>query len=312
MTPTVRWIATAATAVAAILLGTLASMLLRRRAEDATARYHIRKVVRYTTAFLVVVALAVIWRAFAGRVGVVVGLLAAGVAFAMQEVIGAIAGWVNILSGRIYRVGDRIELGGVGGDVIDVTLLRTKILEMGQDPAVGGPSDESEGDGATGSWVHGRQYTGRVVTLSNKKTFTEPVYNYSALLEFLWEEITIPVAFTADVKAAERILLEEARTASATADAGRAIRDIRRRYPVPITEVEPRVFWRATDNYLQLSARFVVPVRTARTAKSELTRRVLERFAGAGIAVASSTVDVTVRPDEQRAEPDRAERREAG
>src|SRR5205823_2411437 len=87
---------------------------------------------------------------------------AAGIAFAMQEVIGAIAGWFNITSGRIYRIGDRVELGGVRGDVIDVTLLRTKMLEIGS----------AEDDK---SWVKGRQHTGRIVAVSNKAAFTRRI-----------------------------------------------------------------------------------------------------------------------------------------
>ncbi len=55
------------------------------------------------------------------------------------------------------------------------------------------------------------------------------------------------------------------------------------------------MFLRATDNYLELAARLVVPVRTARWVKGDMTRGVLGRFAEAGIAVASSTYDVTVR-----------------
>jgi small-conductance mechanosensitive channel len=94
--------------------------------------------------------IALIWRAFAGRIGVVLGLVVAGVAFAMQEVIGALAGWVNVVSGRIFRVGDRLQMGGVQGDVIDLTPLRTKILEIG-----------SVAEDA--SWVKGRQHTGRIV-----------------------------------------------------------------------------------------------------------------------------------------------------
>ena len=73
----------------------------------------------YAVAALTLVALAVLWRPFVGRIGV---------AFAMQEVIGGLAGWVNILSGRIFRPGDRIEMAGVRGDVLDLTPLRTKIL----------------------------------------------------------------------------------------------------------------------------------------------------------------------------------------
>lgn len=69
---------------------------------------------------------------------------------------------------------------------------------------------------------------------------------------------------------------------------------MRRRYPVGRAEVEPRVFVRATDNWVELSARFVVPVRNARAAKDEMTRRVLGRFTEESITVASATQDITV------------------
>lgn len=70
--------------------------------------------------------------------------------------------------------------------------------------------------------------------------------------------------------------------------------EIRRRYPVGPAEVEPRVFVRATDNWVELAARFVVPVRDARAAKDRMTRLVLDRLDAHGIAVASATQEVTV------------------
>jgi small-conductance mechanosensitive channel len=279
----------AAIVVSAIVASVAGRVLARRREDDPYARYYARKISRYVAAVVAVIALAIIWRAFAGRISVVLGLMAAGIAFAMQETIGAIAGWFNILSGRIFRVGDRIEMGGVRGDVIDVTPLRTKIMEMGSPQTA---KDESS------SWVRGRQYTGRIVAVSNKMTFTEPVYNYSAVLEFLWEELTIPVPYASDWRMAETILREEAQRASNTEGAREAIRTMVRRYPVGRAEVEPRVFVSATDNYVELSARFVVPLRAARSTKDEMTRRVLDRFKEVGIEVASATEDVTVRfPD---------------
>jgi len=202
-------------------------------------------------------------------------------------VVGAIAGWFNILSGRIYRVGDRVEIAGVHGDVIDVSLLRTKLLEFGSDQ----PADSDR----SSSWVHGRQYTGRIIVLSNKSTFTEPVFNSSGALGFVWEEVTIPVSFGGDWELAERILREEAAAISAGETAERAIRDLEQRYPVPQTEIEPRVFVSATDNYIELAARFVVPVREARTRKSTMVKKLLRRFEASGIEVASATMDVTFR-----------------
>lgn len=284
-----RAVTTAVILVVAVAVAVLVGRLMSSRADDIYARYYARKLTHYVVGVLAAVALAIVWRPFAGRLGVVLGLITAGLAFAMQEVIGAFFGWINILSGRIFRVGDRVQMGGVRGDVIDITPLRTKIMEIG-----------SEGDEQT--WVRGRQYTGRIVAVSNKATFTEPVYNYSAIFDFLWEELTLPVSYEDDWREAERILTEEARRTTDAENAQEAIREMTRRYPVPRTEVEPRVFARSTDNYMELSARFVVPVRTARSAKDEITRRVLARLDDAGIPVASTTQDVTIR----RAEGDGA------
>ena len=277
-----RLVTTFVIAVAALAVAKAAAPFATRHVGDSFSRYHLRKAVRAAIFVIALLALAVLWRPFAGRIGVVVGLAAAGVAFAMQEVIGAVAGWFNIMLGRIFRVGDRIEMGGVRGDVIDVTPLRTKLLEIG-----------SPGDAQ--SWVRGRQYTGRIVAVSNKTTFTEPVYNYSATFEYIWEELTLPVRHDSDWREAERIMHEEARRVSQSEGARLAIDEMTRRYPVPRTEVEPRVYVRATDDWMELAARFVVPVRSARTVNDELTRSVRERFDAAGIDIASTTVDATVR-----------------
>ena len=145
------------------------------------------------------------------------------------------------------------------------------------------------------SWVRGRQYTGRLVAISNKATFTEPVFNYSSAFEFIWEELTVPVAHRDDWRTAEEILGDEARRVSESDEARRAIAQMARQYPVPRAEVQPRVFVQATDDYMELSARFVVPLRTARTAKDALTRRVVQRLTDAGIDIASATEEVTIR-----------------
>lgn len=283
-----RLVTTAAIVLLGVAAAVLVTRLLVRSDGDAYSRYYKRKITRYVAAFVALIAIGITWRAFAGQVGVIIGLMAAGIAFAMQEVIGALAGWFNILSGRIFRVGDRIDMGGVRGDVIDITPLRTKILEMGSMPPAA-PDKRDPGD-----WVKGRQYTGRIVSVSNKKTFTEPVFNYSAVFDFIWEEITFPIPHRDDWRRAEEIVRDEiATTHTDAADA--AMRHMQERYPVPRADVEPRVFIRATDNWMEVSGRFLIPVRTSRIVKDELTRRIIERLDDEGIGIASQTVDATVR-----------------
>jgi len=277
-----RIVATLVVVGAVLLVAALGGRLAARRGHDEFAAYYYRHLARYAAAFAGVVALIVVWRSAIGHLALFGGLFAAGLAFAMQEVIGSIAGWFNIVSGGIYRVGDRVEIAGVKGDVIDITLLRTKVLEMGSSL----PEEPS--------WVGGRQSTGRIVPISNKATFEQPTYNYSSFFEYVWEELRVPIPYSDDWKLAERIVCEEAERVSASEGARQAMAEMRQRFPIPPHEVEPKVYVTLTDNWVELAARFVIPVRRSRTIKDHMSRAIRERFDAAGIRIASSTMDVTV------------------
>ena len=120
---------------------------------------------------LLLLGLASIWFDDPTRLTTALGLVTAGLAFALQRVVTALAGYVLILRGKTFNVGDRIVMGGVRGDVIALGFIQTTIMEMGQPPPV------QNADPAM--WVQGRQYTGRIVTVSNAKMFDEPVFNYT-------------------------------------------------------------------------------------------------------------------------------------
>ena len=105
-----------------------------------------------------------------GNVGVALGVAGAGIAFALQEVIISIAGWFSIMIGGIVGIGQRIKVGDLKGDIIDIGVLNTTIMEIGD-------------------WVDGDLYNGRIVNISNSFVFKEKVHNYSAEYPFLWDEI---------------------------------------------------------------------------------------------------------------------------
>ena len=283
---TTKLIETAAVLAGAAVAAVLAGWLLTRRADDEYGARAVRRGLRYVFGIVALIALGYVWGIFTRRASWAFALLAAGLAFALQEVLGSIAGWFNVMLGGIYRIGDRIEIAGVHGDVIDITPLRTKVLEIG-----GG------GSSSTDLWVHGRQATGRLVAISNKTTFDEPVFNYSALFDYVWHEVTFPIGHDADWQRAEEIIRDASIEVSRTEEAQQAVDAMRRRYPIPVSDLEPRVFVRATDNYMELSTRFAISVRTSRVATDELTRLVHERLADAGIPIASTTMDVTVISD---------------
>jgi small-conductance mechanosensitive channel len=246
--------------------------------------YWLRKLAGYVVWAAAALLVFLIWTEFGRRAGFVAGLFSAGVAFALQNVLGSFAAWIGILAGKVFRVGDRVMMGGVRGDVIDVSPLRTTLMEIGS------PGSEEGSD----VWVRARQYTGRVVTVSNKTFFDEPIYNYSKDFDYIWEEITVPLRYATDWERGRAILLEEVQEASrpfreASAD---ALAHMARRYLVHESEMDPQAFIDLTDNWVELTVRFVIPVRSARRIKSDVSQKVLRRYSGEGVAIASTTSEI--------------------
>lgn len=124
-------------------------------------------------------------------------------------------------------------------------------MEMGQPPPV------QNADPAM--WVKARQYTGRIVTVSNAKVFDEPVFNYTREFAYIWDEMTVPIAYRDDWKAVERLLLEiGAKKTTKIAELSEpAIRELEERYLMNRFEIAPKVFVRMTDNWIELTVRFV-------------------------------------------------------
>ncbi len=284
---------------------------LKRLAESvfqqdrAQYRFWSRQAIEVLTALILVVGLASIWFDDPSRLATALGLVTAGLAFALQRVVTAIAGYIVILRGKTFGVGDRIVMGGVRGDVIALSFTQTTIMEMGQPPAV------QNADPAM--WVRARQYTGRVVTVTNAKIFDEPIFNYTRDFPFVFEEMILPVGFDADHQKAESILLDVAgrHTIEMSEMGQEALDEMRRRYFMERATTEPRVYWRLTDNWVELTVRFVAREHGVREIKDKMSRDILSSFAEAGISIASTTFEIVGLPEVQLSlKRDRSGRRE--
>lgn len=249
-----------------------------------------RQGIRLAAAVVLILGLASIWFDDPGRLATALGLITAALAFALQKVVTAIAGYFIILRGKVFNVGDRIRMGGVRGDVLGLSFTQTTIMEMGQPPPVQG--DEPA------VWVKSRQYTGRVVTVSNSKIFDEPVFNYTRDFPYLWEEMTVPISYQTDRARAERILLDaaERHTVSLSEMGREALEEMQRRYFMKSADMRPRVYYRLTDNWLELTVRFVSKDYGIRELKDAMSRDILKAFHDAGIGVASATFEIVGLP----------------
>lgn len=270
-----------------------ANMLVRtllRGNRNERVRFWTRQAINLATALVLLLSLISIWFDDPTRLATAIGLVTAGLAFALQKVITALAGYFVILRGKNFNVGDRITMGGVRGDVIALDFIQTTIMEMGQPPSV------QNADPAM--WVKSRQFTGRIVTVTNDKIFDEPVYNYTRDFPYLWEEISIPITYAANREVAEQILREcaERHTIKISEMSQEALQQMQKRYFIQISDLAPKVYYRITDNWLELTVRFVVKDHSIRDLKDAVSRDILKAFDQAGIGIASATYDIVGLP----------------
>lgn len=252
--------------------------------------FWIRQAISITVAVVNVVALVSIWFDDPTRLATAAGLITAGLAFALQQVVTAFAGYLLILRGKTFNVGDRIVMGGIRGDVVDLGFFQTVIMEMGQ------PPETQSAEPAM--WVQARQYSGRIVTVTNAKIFDSPVYNYTRDFPYLWEEMHLPISYQSDRNKAEQILLDCVRrhTTPMKEWGEEAIAELERRYFVKRSELEPKVYMRLTDNWVEFSVRFIVEDHGSRDVKNRISRDVLDELDRAGIGIASGTYEVVGMP----------------
>lgn len=229
--------------------------------ESSDARYRVRKFITFIGYVATALILTVIFSDKLGGLTVAFGVAGAGIAFALQEVIASVAGWFAISFAKFYSPGDRVQLGGIKGDVIDISILRTTLMEVGE-------------------WVKGDLYSGRVVRIANSFVFKEPVFNYSGDFPFLWDEIILPVKYGSDHRLAREIMVRVVNEAAGeyTQKAVVAWEKMLKQYRLEEAGVEPTVTLVANDNWLEFTIRYVVDYKKRRGTKDLLFTRILEEF----------------------------------
>jgi small-conductance mechanosensitive channel len=246
--------------------------------QDLDARYTVVKIVSLLSVVIMFVLGLRIWVADPSSLLIAYGIIGAGIAFALQDVFKNVAGGVLIIVSDYYRVGERISINERIGDVIDIGILDTTLMEIR-------------------GWVGGDQPSGRLLAIPNGLVLNHSFINYTREHSFLWDEITIPLTYESDWRRAREIVLSilTKETKAMTAQAELEIERLGRRYYLPPKVVEPSVYIALTDNWITLDARYITDARTRRILRSRLSELILAGIEKEdGITIASETMTVTM------------------
>lgn len=274
--------------VAAILAAVLIYLVVRvaqattsRKIEDKDKRYKTRKLISLSGYLATLITAFVIFSDQLTNLTVIIGALSVGIGFALREFIQSLIGWSVISFSGLYKPGERIQIGNIMGDVIDIGPMVTTVMECG-------------------GWVKADLYNGRLVRLSNSLVFKENIINYTSDFPFLWDEIVIPVRTDSDHHLARSIVEEAGQTelSSISGQSKAAWRNFVRQYRIEEAKLDPMVTMSFDANWIEFTLRYVVDYRVRRSTKDRLFSTILQRIeeTKGKVQIASASFQVTEIP----------------
>lgn len=280
------WLANAAVErIGFILLGVIAVIVLtsfvkkavNSKIENTDHRYRVRKAVNFIAYFLIALILLLVYGDKLGNIGVALGVAGAGVTFALQEVIVSFAGWLNIILSGTPSVGQRVKIGDAKGDIVDIGVMRTTIMEMGE-------------------WVSGDLYNGRIITLANSYVFKERIHNYSAEYPFLWDELQVPIRIESDHELARKVFSKVVNDICEdyAIKSEKGWKNMANKFRVEQANVRPTVRLKFDESWITFTLRYIVDYKSRGTTKDKIYTALLNEIAKHdSITIATTTSEVT-------------------
>jgi len=250
--------------------------VIKREIKETRERYSIRKAVSTIVSFVVFGAILGVWFQETTTLVVAFGLLSAGVAIALQDLLRNVAGGLIIFITNPFRAGDRIQVENDLGDVIDIKIFYTTLMEIRE-------------------WVDGDQYSGRIFQIPNSFILNKTVKNYTKDFSFIWDEINIMLTYESNYKKAQEIIKRIAHEISEPFEeiAKTELVNMGEKYLIAQADVEENIYTKITDNWIDLRLRYVVDPRKRRLVRHDLSERILEELLPEkDIKIASATFEI--------------------
>ncbi|GAU77059.1 mechanosensitive ion channel family protein [Fusibacter sp. 3D3] len=244
--------------IIAYLIKKVLLKILHQRIIDSTSFYRVRRIINYVIFALSTIMIGAIWLKFGQSFSTYFGLISAGLAVALKDLVVNMAAWIFITVKRPFTVGDRIEIAGVKGDVIDQRLFQFSMMEIG-------------------NWIQEDQSTGRIIHVPNYKVFTDHLANYTIGFEYIWNEISILLTFESDWQVAKKVFLEiaEKHTSHLSEEVEKKVKLASKKYMILYKNLTPIVYTDVKESGVQLTIRYLCAPQQRRSTKEEIWEDIL-------------------------------------
>ena len=233
---------------------------INKTVKNIIVRHNYRKLTVYILGAIVFLAIIFVWLKRI-NFGIIFSIIGAGLIISLNDLILSFFGWLFIVVRKPFDVGERVQIGSVKGDVVDIRAFYVTLLEI---------------DG----WVKEEQSTGRIVHLPNNFIFKNPVYNYTKGFNFIWNELKITITFESNYKNAKNICLNFLNQFhnSWAEDLDGKIEQAQNIYAIYYKTLTPTVYVKVVENGILLSLRYLVEPHKRRFSENSLFENILDEF----------------------------------
>jgi len=201
--------------------------------------------IKYAFVLLLVISAIFYYSGDLTGFGITLGLLSAAIGFALQKPIAGIAAWVMIVTRRPFEIGDRIIIGSVKGDVVDISLTHIMLREIG-------------------GLIATEENSGRTIIVPNNILFEQNIVNYTQWDEMVLTQVEISITYESDLEKAVKVCLESAKKV------------LEEFLESPKKEPYVRSYFQASG--INLSTRFFVPAKRVTEISSAITGEIFHRI----------------------------------
>ena len=220
---------------------------LMSKARTKRQRSHIQisiKFLKYLIYFFILLFATISYLGSLKSLGVTVGILTAALGFALQRPITGVAAWLMVITKRPFEIGDRIVIGKIKGDVVDITITHIYLEEVG----VFGEEEKS----------------GRTVLIPNSKLFEEDIINYSAKDDFILGEVITSITYESNIDRAVKVIVDSAQKHLLKS--------------IIASSKEPYIRMRFKDSSVDVIVRFMVTYQDLQEIKTNITKEIHKRI----------------------------------
>jgi len=251
-------------------------IIAKRAIKDRKAQFTFNKGMLIISTVIFLVLIIQIWVENTESIVISYGILAAGLAIALQDLFRNFVGGIIIALAGVYKIGDRVEVDGAFGDIMDIGIMNTTMMEIK-------------------GWIDADQPTGRLILFPNSIVISGKIFNYTKDHNFIWDEIRIPLSYESDWNAAIRNILDivQTETEEMTRQAETEIDRLGEKYYLPKKVTDPAVYVRMNDSGVELGIRYVTNTKTRRILSDSLTRKILDDVRSSkNYSISSKTIEI--------------------